>query len=155
MENSKFHDIVQVAVVVKDIQAAIDRYESIYGIGPWGTMHLTKETALHLIDNGRTVPDEEDFHVILAATRVGGVELELIQPVTPNSIYYSFLQEHGEGFHHVAITQDASFAQLMEERGDKQLASATLGHTDCVYYDTRKDLGFIVETYQEAKTDPS
>ena len=100
MENSKFHDIVQVAVVVKDIQAAIDRYESIYGIGPWGTMHLTKETALHLIDNGRTVPDGEDFHVILAATRVGGVELELIQPVTPNSIYYSFLQEHGEGQRH-------------------------------------------------------
>ena len=51
----------------------------------------------------------------------------------------------------MAIVQDPSFFSLMEERGIKQLASATIGHTDCVYYDTRKDLGFIVETFHETE----
>ena len=37
----------------------------------------------------------------------------------------------------------------MEELGVRQVASATIGHTDCVYYDTRKELGFIVETFKE------
>ena len=34
MISPKFSDIVQVAVVVTDIQSAMERYETVYGIGP-------------------------------------------------------------------------------------------------------------------------
>lgn len=151
MMSPKFSDIVQVAVVVTDIQSAMERYETVYGIGPWETMHLTRDSARDIIVNGVPISEEEDYQVILAMAHAGNMNLELIQPLTPNSDYYTFLQEHGEGFHHVAIVQDPSFFSLMEERGIKQLASATIGHTDCVYYDTRKDLGFIVETFHETE----
>lgn len=151
MENAAFRDIVQVAVVVRDIQSAISRYESVYRIGPWETMHLTRESASQIMVNGKPIPEDEDYQVILAMTQVGNMNLELIQPLTPNSDYYHFLEEHGEGFHHVAISQNDSFFKIMEERKVPQLASATIGHTDCVYFDTRKELGFIVETFKETE----
>lgn len=149
VENAAFRDIVQVAVVVKDIQSAMARYENVYGIGPWETMHLSRDSARNIMVDGKPLPEDEDYQVILAMAQVGNMNLELIQPLTPNSDYYNFLQEHGEGFHHVAISQDNSFFQIMEELGVRQVASATIGHTDCVYYDTRKELGFIVETFKE------
>ena len=51
----------------------------------------------------------------------------------------------------MGIVLEGSLFSLMEVRGIKVLASATIGHTDCVYYDTRKDLGFIVETFHETE----
>lgn len=151
MENAAFRDIAQVAVVVRDIEAAMERYRSIYGIDDWEIMHLNRESARNIMVGGKPLPEDEDYQVILAMTQVGNMNVELIQPLTPNSDYYRFLEEHGEGFHHVAIRQNDSFFKLMEERGIEILASATIGHTDCVYYDTRRDLGYIVETFKETE----
>lgn len=153
MGNSAFKDVVQVAVVVNDAKATMERYETVYGIGPWEIMELNRETARDIIANGAPIPEGEDFQVILAMSKIGNMNLELIEPITPNSDYYTYLKEHSEGFHHVAIIQDDSFADLMKKRGIHVISSATLGHTDCVYYDTRKDLGFIVETFREHKED--
>lgn len=86
MENAAFRDIVQVAVVVKDIQSAMARYENVYGIGPWETMHLSRDSARNIMVDGKPLPEDEDYQVILAMAQVGNMNLELIQPLTPNRI---------------------------------------------------------------------
>ena len=63
----------------------------------------------------------------------GGSELELIEPITPNSSLTRFLEKRGEGLHHICLEVadiDAALAE-MQEKGvpvlDKQPRIAASG----------------------------
>src|SRR5215467_4369676 len=91
--------ISQVAIVVKDIDEALERYHRALGWGPWN-VYEHKPPALH---DTYLHGEATDFTMIGAETHVGPIVVELLQPIEGPSIYKEWLEEHGEGLHHVAV----------------------------------------------------
>jgi catechol 2,3-dioxygenase-like lactoylglutathione lyase family enzyme len=83
--------------------------------------------------------------------KMGNSEIELIQPVEGESVWKDFLQENGEGIHHLKYEVD-SLNDAMEFFRSKgipciQYGSAVgknLGKT-WAYFDTTKELGYVIE----------
>ena len=72
-------------VVVRDLDQAEDRYRRVLGIEP-----LPRES---FVERG----------IDLVRFRIGETWLILVQPTSDDGPVASFLQEHGEGFFHMAI----------------------------------------------------
>ena len=91
--------ITQIAFVVRDIDQALENFHRTLGWGPWN-IYEHKPPALHdTYLRGEPTP----YTMIGAEAHVGPVDVELIQPVDGPSIYKEWLDEHGEGVHHIAV----------------------------------------------------
>jgi catechol 2,3-dioxygenase-like lactoylglutathione lyase family enzyme len=88
--------ITQIAVVVRDIEAALKSYTETLGWGPWSVFDY-KPPLLH---DTQVKGEPVEFRMIGAETSVDGLGFELIQPVSGPSIYQEFLDTHGEGVQH-------------------------------------------------------
>ena len=98
----KVTEIGQVAIVVKDLQKTMEDYWNILGIGPWDMYPWETPLVYDFKYHGKPARSREK----IAETRVGGVVLELCQPIDGESIYQDFLMEHGEGLHHLNFSVD-------------------------------------------------
>jgi hypothetical protein len=136
---------------VRDLDAALERYSAMLGAGPWRcwTLHSENHTGEEYM-GGPT-----DYVTRLALTDGSeSLQLELVQPVKGPSIHEDWLNEHGEGFHHLWYIVDsvAETIAQMAERGYPVMQGATgFGDTaDGVYayFDTRRELGTIVEALE-------
>jgi hypothetical protein len=90
--------IVQMAFVVKDMDAAIDRWVRDCGVGPWYLLNsFTGPTQVY---RGR--PATADIR--LAMSFAGHMNIELIQPKDDHpSVFKEIVERRGFGFHHVGI----------------------------------------------------
>ncbi|MBI2876564.1 MAG: VOC family protein [Candidatus Tectomicrobia bacterium] len=136
-------EINQVCVVVKDLQASMERYTSQFGIGPWRV--YTFEPPAH---TGTTVRGRPVFYRMrLALAQVGSLMWELIEPLEGESIYAEFLREKGEGLHHVACFVedfDRAIADL-QAQGVETLQRGNWHEVTYAYMDTVGPLGAILE----------
>ncbi len=133
--------IVQMAYVVEDIQAAIDWWVIEAKVGPWflndsflGPGHLYRGT-------------QTNADIALAMSFAGSMNIELIQPKDANpSVYKEIIDRRGFGFHHVGIAvEDLEAARReYEARGFQVAFTAPVG-SGAVYYmdDGRNEPGFI------------
>ncbi len=99
MQKPAFAETMQIGIVVRDLDAAIRRYEDDYGIGPWGVYQFKPGDVKEWRELGR--PTEPSTRI--ATAMVGRVQWELIQPLDDRSIYAQFLATKGEGVHHIAV----------------------------------------------------
>ena len=145
MREPVFADTVQVALVVRDLQASMKTYVERYGIGPWEIYEFNPDTVENMEAHGE--PTESSWRLALA--RVGGVMWELIEPLDDRSIYAEFLAEHGEGVHHVGMAGtvfDATLAEFAAE-GRPPLLSGRYRGIDFAYLPTEADLGVATEIF--------
>jgi len=77
--------IDHLGIAVKDLQAGIERYESILGLKCCGIEEI----------------DEQKVRV--AMIPVDGVNLELLESTDPGGPVARFIERKGEGFHHIAF----------------------------------------------------
>jgi hypothetical protein len=92
----------QVGFVVKDIDKAMEAYWRV-GVGPWRIYTYGAPLVKNITYRGR--PGNWRFRIALA--NVGGFSLELIQPLSGESIYSEFLEKHGAGgIQHLGIVVD-------------------------------------------------
>ena len=121
----KVKGINQVALVVKDIQATVENYWNILGIGPWEIYLWEAPLVYDRKYYGKPAWAREK----IAVAQVGAVQLELCQPVEGDSIYRDFLMEHGEGLHHVNFLVDDvdETAEMLAEEGSPTLQSGRTG----------------------------
>ncbi len=94
-----WNKITQVGLVVKDLDRAIAGLSAL-GVGPLDARdyHLNERYSY------RGKPMNTDIR--LASTDVGGVGLELVQPVRGDSAYQEFLDNKGEGIQHIMVAVD-------------------------------------------------
>jgi hypothetical protein len=138
--------IVQVAVAVRNVDAAVRKYPDEYGIEPWTIYEFNPDTVKNMIIRG----EPQTYSMKIALANLGGVELELIEPLDEKSIYAEFLREHGEGLHHLAFDVE-NYDDTMEfffSRGHKILQGGRSNGETYTYLDTRNDLVFITEIYK-------
>jgi 4-hydroxyphenylpyruvate dioxygenase-like putative hemolysin len=138
--------ISQIGIVVRDMQRAVEHYQGIFGLGPWTVYDST--------------PDKYWFkgkpsHMRLRQGKamLGGIELELVQPLEGESPFHEFLATQGEGLHHLAFnTEDFDgMVRRFEAAGFQSLLLAeayvpTYGGTvRACHFDTRAVGGVIFE----------
>jgi catechol 2,3-dioxygenase-like lactoylglutathione lyase family enzyme len=142
--------LFQVAFIVRDLDAALERYSAMLGAGPWRcwTLHSRDHTGEEYM-GGPT-----DYVTRLALTSGDEMQLELVQPVKGPSVHEDWLNEHGEGFHHLGYVVDsvADTIAEMAKAGYPVIQGATgfgaSGDGVYAYFDTRPELGTIVEAVQ-------
>ncbi len=101
IENSPFSNIFQACAVVRDANATAHRLTSL-GLGPFKQLPYNAKFAQTQF-RGKTI---EGGAIIMAAD-AGGVELELIQPLGGPSAWTEFLEQKGEGLHHICFRVDS------------------------------------------------
>jgi hypothetical protein len=89
--------IDQVAVVVCDLDRAMEHYTNDLGIGPWAVHTFSPDWIKGMTFRGK----EQGYTMKLALAQLGPVMYELIEPVEGPTSYHEFLDEHGEGLHHL------------------------------------------------------
>lgn len=140
--------VTQVAVVVRDLEAAMRAYHRTFGWGPWRIYDLCEP--LHHDTSVRGEPAR--YSMRTAVTQVGGLNFELVEPLEGQSPYKEFLEEKGEGLHHImcqtAEGEDFDVAARLAECGLPVLMSGAVGDAATyAYHDGTSDgLKVIVET---------
>jgi methylmalonyl-CoA/ethylmalonyl-CoA epimerase len=140
-----FTDTLQVALVVRDLDAALDTYVHEYGIGPWEIYEFNPETVDEMTLDGRPA----EYAMRLALTMVGNVQWELIQPLDTRSIYAQFLASGREGLHHLGMATrnyDESLDAL-RQKGHTVLQGGLYNGVKFAYLSTDNDLGVITEIF--------
>ena len=137
--------IIQLGFVVRDAVKTAKRYAEIFGIGPW---NLIDGEVRDCILCGKTLKNM-DCCLRLAIADLGKMQIELIQPMYGPSTHMSFLEEKGEGIHHVSFGviegHDKIISGLMG-RGIGIEMQGLAGDVDTfTYMSTQKALGTVFE----------
>lgn len=147
LPNDRFRDVVQIGVVVKDLDKSIQALGDIFGIGPFRTIDWPPagRTDIEKFYYGQPA----DFTARMAFTELGPVELELIQPVSGRSIWADFLDQHGEGIHHIRFNLE-DLEPVLEYLAGHNIQVAQMGSglrpgTIWANLDTETTVGFTIE----------
>jgi len=143
-----FTETIQIAIVVRDLEAAMRTYVHDYGIGPWEIYGFDPQNVSEMREDGE--PVERAWRLALA--QVGQVQWELIQPLDDESVYARFLDEKGGGLHHVgvAVPDFDQTVAAQAERGNSVLLGGEYKGIRFAYLDTARDLGFVTEIFSGA-----
>ena len=91
--------MLQVGVIVRDLEKAMQDYSSLLGIGPFQTMYV------------------EQMGVRAAVAALGPIEVELIQPMSDENPIWKFLGDKAARIHHLGFyvaDMDAEVARFQE-----------------------------------------
>jgi methylmalonyl-CoA/ethylmalonyl-CoA epimerase len=94
-----FDNPMQIGVVVADMDRSIKYLSEIFGIGPFRQTVYPPADRPDMPRQYHGAP--ADFTCRLAFADLGPVELELIQPLEGKSLWRDYLNQHGEGIHHI------------------------------------------------------
>jgi len=99
LTNSFLSETIQVCVVSRDYKRAMEGMVRL-GIGPWRVYRYHDAPDLKdTIYRG----EDENFKMTLCIAWTGAMQWEIVEPLEGRTIYDDFLDEHGEGIHHVAF----------------------------------------------------
>lgn len=140
----------QLGIVVRDIQASMEHYWRVLGIGPWKVYTNGPPPLRNVTYHGRPA----SYRVRVALAQADSMVYELIQYLEGDSIHRDFLASDGEGIEHVGIyvpNLDDALAGLRNQ-GLSVLQSAdglgAIGDGRYAYLDTRAILGTVLELIQ-------
>jgi len=140
--------ISQIGIVCRDLESTMKTYTELLGWGPWNVYEHKGPTLHDTHLHGKPAK----YSMLCAETMVGNMCFELIQPLEGHNIYSEWLEEHGEGFHHIALMKHTpeesdAFKEQMKNEGAKMLMGGRIGETIEFYYlDTEPKLKIIVES---------
>ncbi|GAB4174656.1 MAG: methylmalonyl-CoA epimerase [Terrimicrobiaceae bacterium] len=97
-EESNLKQIDHLGIAVRSIEAALPYYENALGLK---------------CERIEEVPSQK---VRTAFFDVGGVHLELLEPTSPESTIAKFLEDRGEGIHHIAFRTESVKGQLAKAK---------------------------------------
>lgn len=139
--------ITQVAVVVKDLRKTMEAYHKVLGWGPWSVYEHKPPILHHTEVRGKPV----NYTMIGAEVHCNPIDFEILQPVEGPSIYKEFLEQHGEGLHHVAVVNSEENVDRalgdFKKNGVDVIMSGRLGEGIRFYYlGTEPVLKMVAET---------
>lgn len=129
--------INHVAIVVKDIQAALNMYQRIFGIG------------------GSTKVEEiADQKVKACLVTIGGSQIEFIQPTESDTGVAKFIDKRGEAVHHICFEVENLAARLDElKAGGVQLVDEEPRHGlsgEIAFIHPKSTGGILIELVDQA-----
>ncbi len=146
-EQLPFSKVDQIGVVVRDLDKAVEHYQSL-GIGPFSSVRNVIRIEAEMW--GRPV-DVDSFKVNIRSARIGAVVLELMQPIEGKSFWKDFLDTHGEGVHHLGFYVDDVEKETakLEKKGFKVIYRARFRDGGAAtFIDTSRVGSFFMELIQ-------
>ncbi|MCM3362443.1 VOC family protein [Niallia sp. MER TA 168] len=143
--------ITQIGILVHDIEKTSQAYADFFGVDkPEWSLTDTVDRAQTEYRNQST-----EARAKLAFFNMGSLQLELIEPDHNPSTWREYLDEHGEGPHHIAFVINGMKEKvtLMEKNQMPLLQKGEYTGGRYAYMDTFKDLKIILELLEndEAK----
>jgi catechol 2,3-dioxygenase-like lactoylglutathione lyase family enzyme len=139
----------QVGILVEDMEAALARYDALWGGGPWRGYRYDATTLPELGYRGGA-----GRYGVLIAINQTTPQVELLQAVEGPSIYHEWLEHRGYGLHHLGFWVDsvAETTASMTAAGYELIQSGAGygldGDGGYAYFDTERDLGILVEAIE-------
>ncbi len=104
---------VQIAWVTRDLGATETMLSSVLGAKKWirmSAVHFGPDACTH---RGRPA----DFTADVSLSYAGDTQLEVIAPVSGESVYTDFLETAGPGLHHVCVeaADEATFSAMLRD----------------------------------------
>ena len=101
------HVVAQIGIIVRDIEATARTYAEFFG------MEMPEINWTDIPEKARTQyrGEQTNARAKLAFMNMGSLQLELIEPDEHPSTWREYLDEHGEGVHHIAF-----FVEGMKEK---------------------------------------
>jgi methylmalonyl-CoA/ethylmalonyl-CoA epimerase len=103
MADGVMKDMVQICVVVKNLENAMRQYSTVFGIEDFIVYKVDSDNVAGITDRGEPA---KSYAVQVGMARLGGAVIELLEPLRGQSMYQDFLDQHGEGVHHVGLMVD-------------------------------------------------
>jgi methylmalonyl-CoA/ethylmalonyl-CoA epimerase len=144
-------NIEQMCIAVHDVDKSMESLWQTFGIGPWDVAIVHAAAIRDLTYHGK--PGSFGFKAANSRQKINGYEIELMEPLEGENDYRDFLNEYGEGVHHVRApkidTLDAfkKAVQSLEKAGFPCVMSGRCTPGTFAYIDTRKVLGTKLEIY--------
>ena len=135
--------ICQIGLVVRDIERTAKVYADLFGMDMPAITITDPEEIAHT--KFRDTPSSA--RAKLAFFKMGPISLELIEPVGGPSTWKEFLDEHGEGVHHIAFRIEGMERVLtfLEGRGISVVQRGDYTGGRYAYTDSAASLGVILE----------
>lgn len=145
--------IAQIAFVVEDLDATVEAYHRVFGIGPWHFYTYGKPLVKKMSYRGQPA----DYRMRVALSYFGPTRIELIELLEGDTVYADFVREHGFGVQHLGVLVDdmglaiaqaeaAGYAMIMDGSG-----FGVDGDGHYAYLDTEQDLGITYELIQRPR----
>lgn len=140
LPNGFVSDVQQVALVVRDLDATLEAYTNQLGIGPWRVNLCAPPRLTDMRIRGEPIA----YSMRLAVAQTGRTMWEIIEPLDGPSIYQEFLDEHGEGIHHLIVEHEGlDFDEALacfSERGCPPLMEGCLDGIRFAYVESEGSL---------------
>lgn len=141
--------VTQIGILVNDVEKVSTAYAEFFGLKKPEIIVTDTEDIAHTRHNGVAT----QARAKLAFFDMGSLQLELIEPDHEPSTWRDYLNEHGEGPHHIAFVVEGMKEKIMLLEGKgfplQQKGEYTGGRY--AYMDTFKELKVIVELLENDK----
>jgi len=143
----------QIAYVTHDLDRMVAALGKVLGITRWNVWTFDNDLLQFCVYNG----EPAQISSVVAMPEFGA-KIEVIQPILGPSIYTTFLEEKGEGLHHVGFFVDDLAAARAEwaQRGFTEIFNGgghgIEGDGEFLFIDTMKELGSYVEVISAPRT---
>ncbi len=135
--------ITQVGIVVRDIEKTSEAYARAFGI------EKPKWSWTEGYDKARTEfrGEPSTARSKLAFMRFGALDIELIEPDEGPSTWREFLDEHGEGVHHIAFAIEGmkDHIEIADLAGMPLVQKGEFEGGRYAYLDASSDLKVVIE----------
>ena len=142
-----FKDFVQIGIIVRDLDETVRKLTEIFGLGPFRTITYPPADRTDIALTYRGEPGH--FSHRIAFAELGSIELEIVQPLEGESGLTEFLEQHGEGIHHIRFNVP-ELEPVLAYLGGQGINPLMTGSglrpgTRWVMLDTAEQIGFVVE----------
>jgi hypothetical protein len=138
-------EIVHVCVVVEDVEEKARAFADKFGIGPFEIREKHYDKSKGML-HGEPV----EYTLKFGYAKMGTITLELVETLEGETLYKEFLEEHGEGIHHIGIPTPLPFDEELNKwtrLGIKPLMASRLEDPGegWAYMDTQNLVGCVLE----------
>ena len=138
--------LVQVGLVVRDLDKTMQQFKLRLGAEPDRVIEKSPSAPGPKYYLGQ----ERDFYQRAALYSMNGIEFEILQPYNDRSALTDFLDERGEGIHHVAFDTDNfdAFAAHLAENGAELVQTGPNSRHPALkwgFFSTNDKLGTMIE----------
>lgn len=147
MVNKRFTEISQVGIVARDKEKVIANMREVFGAEPdqCTVCKVSPED-----NNGNYHGEPGDFEADLLFYNFANLQIEYMIPRSGKNIWSDWMEEHGEGLHHVLFNVD-SFTGAVEDMKEKGIPLIQDGPSTLKkglhwgYFDGYDKVGFVFE----------
>jgi methylmalonyl-CoA/ethylmalonyl-CoA epimerase len=145
--------IAQVAIIVPDLEQAVEHYWRLFGIGDWHFYTYGRPLVKSMTYHGQA----SDYKMRVALSYLGPMRIELIEMVEGDTVYADFVREHGYGVHHFGVLVEDMSAAIAEAEAAGLVMTqdgagfGRDGDGHYAYLDTEDKIGVTIELIERPK----